>query len=155
MLFRSGADPITARQAYRRFVRAGVDATSPWEALRGQVYLGEDKFLARMEGLAAEQDKQGIPSSHRQPTRPDAEAVLAAVAKAFGVTPEQIQNRHHQRAFQAWVYLLRRAVNLSLREVAGKAGVSSGRISQIQRAIEAGEPEPAMARLKRRYKVKA
>ncbi|MBI5752351.1 MAG: hypothetical protein HZA59_09440 [Hydrogenophilales bacterium] len=128
---------------------------SPWEALRGQVYLGEDKFLDRMEKLAAEQDKQGIPASHRQPARPDAEAVLTVVAKAFGVTPEQVQNRRHQRAFQAWAYLLRRAVNLSLREVAGKAGVSPGRISQIQRTIEAGEPDPVLAKLKRKYKVKA
>ena len=150
-----GADPITARQAYRRFVRAGVDATSPWEALRGQVYLGEDKFLARMEKLATEQDKQGVPASHRQPTRPDAEAVLTVVAKAFGVTPEEVQNRSYQGAFQAWVYLLRRAANLNLREVADKAGVSPGRISQIQRTIEADEPELVLARLKRRYKVKA
>lgn len=81
--------------------------------------------------------------------------MLTAVAKAFGVTADEVQNRHHQRAFQAWVYLLRRAVNLSLREVAGKADVSPGRISQIQRTIEAGEPEPVLARLKRRYKVKA
>lgn len=150
-----GADPIAARQAYRRFVRAGVDGASPWEALRGQVYLGEEKFLARMEKLAVEQDKQGIPARHRQPARPDAEAVLTAVAKAFGVTPEQVQNRSHKRAFQAWVYLLRRAVNLNLREVADKAGVSPGRISQIQRTIEAGEPGLVLARLKSRYKVKA
>ncbi len=150
-----GANPIAARQAYRHFVREGVDGASPWEALRGQVYLGEDKFLAHMEKLAAEQDKQGIPASHRQPTRPDAEAVLTAVAKAFGVTPEQAQNRSHQPAFQAWVYFLRRAANLSLREAADKAGISPGRISQIQRTIEAAEPEPVLAGLKRRYNVKA
>lgn len=150
-----GTDPSAARQAYRRFVRDGVDGASPWGALRGQVYLGEDKFLARMERLAVEQDKQGIPANHRQPTRPDAEAVLTAVAKAFGVTPEQAQNRSHQPAFQAWVYFLRRAANLSLREAADKAGISPGRISQIQRTIEAAEPEPVLAGLKRRYKVKA
>ncbi|MBI3343500.1 MAG: transposase [Gammaproteobacteria bacterium] len=149
-----GTDPSAARQAYRRFVRDGVDGASPWGALRGQVYLGEDKFLARMERLAVEQDKQGIPASHRQPTRPDAEAVLTAVAKGFGVTPEQAQNRSHQPAFQAWVYFLRRAANLSLREAADKAGISPGRISQIQRTIEAAEPEPVLAGLKRRYKVK-
>ena len=67
-----GNDPVAARSAYRRFVRAGVDVASPWEALRGQVYLGEDKFLARMEKIAAAQDKQGIPAIQRQPARPDA-----------------------------------------------------------------------------------
>lgn len=150
-----GTDPVAARQAYRRFVRAGADIASPWEALRGQVYLGEDKFLARMEKLAAAQDKQGIPAIQRQPARPDAEAVLTAVAKAFGVPPEQVQNRSHQRAFQVWVYLLRRAANLSLREVADKAGVSPGRISQIQGMIETEKPEALLAGLKCRYKVKA
>ena len=108
-----------------------------------------------MEKLAAAQDKQGIPAIQRQAARPDAEVVLTAVAKAFGVPPEQIQNRSHQRAFQVWVYLLRRAGNLSLREVADKAGVSPGRISQIQGVIEAEEPEALLVGLKGRYKVKA
>ena len=150
-----GADPVTARQAYRRFVRAGVAAASPWEGLRAQVYLGRDKFLARMEKLATEQDKQGIPADHRQPTRPDPKVVLATVVKAFGVTLEQVQHRSHQQAFRAWVYLLRRASNLSLREVSEIAGVSTGRISQIQQAIEAEQAGPVLVRLKEKYKVKA
>ena len=150
-----GTDPVAARSAYRRFVRAGVDIASPWGALRGQVYLGENKLLERMEKLAAAQDKQGIPAIQRQPWRPDAEAALTAVSKSFGVPSEQIQNCSHQRAFQVWVYLLRRAGNLSLREVADKAGVSPGRISQIQRTIDEGEPEPVLFRLKGKYKVKA
>ena len=126
-----GADPAAARQAYRGFVRVGVDSASPWEALRGQVYLGEDKFLARMEKLATEQDRQCIPASHRQPARPEAETVLTSVAKAFGVTPDQLQNSSHQQAFKVWVYLLRRAANLSLREAAESAGVSPGRLKTV------------------------
>ena len=51
--------------------------------------------------------------------------------------------------------VLRRAANLNLREVSDKAGVSPGRISQIQRTIDAAEPELVLAKLKRRYKVKA
>ena len=94
--------------------------------------LSGGRQVSRSHGKARGGTRQ---ASHRQPSRPDAEAVLTAVAKAFCVMPEQVQNRRHQRAFQAWVYLLPRAVNLSLREVADKAGVSSGRISQIQRTI--------------------
>ena len=41
-----------------------------------------------------------------------------------------------QDVFQVTVYLLRRAANLSLKEVSALAGVSPPRISQIQRAIE-------------------
>jgi hypothetical protein len=78
-----------------------------------------------------------------------------AVAKAFGVTAEAVQNRSHPPAFRAWVYLLRRAANLSLREAAACAGVSPGRISQIQRLAEAAKPAPELARLMQKYKVKA
>ena len=150
-----GEDGVTARQAYRRFVRAGVDGSSPWPELRSQIYLGGEKFLARMEKLAAEQDKEGVPKSHRQPARPGAEAVLLAVAQAFGVKAEAVQSRSHQPAFRAWVYLLRRASNLNLREAGERAGVSPGRISQIQRVAEAEKPAPELAGLIQKYKVKA
>ncbi len=150
-----GEDAVVARQAYRRFVRAGVDGSSPWPELRSQIYLGGEKFLARMQKLAAEQDKEGIPKSHRQPVRPGAEAVLLAVAQAFGVKAEAVRSRSHQPAFRAWVYLLRRAANLSLREAGERAGVSPGRISQIQRVAEMEKPASELAKLIRQYKVKA
>ena len=117
--------------------------------------LAESEVIAGMEKLAAEQDKEGVPKSHRLPARPGAEAVLLAVAQAFGVNAEAVQSRSHQPAFRAWVYLLRRASNLSLREAGEHAGVSPGRISQIQRVIEAENPAPELAKLMQRYKVKA
>ncbi len=150
-----GEDAVAARQAYCRFVRAGVDGSSPWPELRSQIYLGGEKFLTRMEKLAAAQDKEGVPKSHRQPARPEAEAVLLAVAQVFGVNAEAVQSRSHQPAFRAWVYLLRRASNLSLREAGECTGVSPGRISQIQRVAEVENPAPELARLMLKYKVKA
>jgi hypothetical protein len=150
-----GEDTAAARQAYRRFVQAGVEGPSPWQQLRGQIYLGEETFLARVEKLAAEQNKEGVPASHRRPARPEAEAVLLAVAKAFGVTAEAVRNRSRQPAFRAWVYLLRRAANLSLREAAQCAGVSPVRISQIQRAAEIEKPAVQLVSLMQEYKVKA
>ena len=45
----------------------------------------------------------------------------------------------YRQLFDAWraaVYLLRRAANLPIRETAARAGVSLGRVSQIQRAVE-------------------
>lgn len=149
------AEDAAARQVYRRFVRAGVGAVSPWEELRGQVYLGKENFLARMAGLADGKEAEGVPRSQREPMRPDAEMVIAEVARVFRVAPEQVQERTNQAAFQAWVYLLRRAANLGLREVAERASVSPGRISQIQRVIE-GEPmDDRLGRLVGKYKVKA
>ena len=40
VLARFGGDGATARAAYRRFVREGLGAPSPWENLRGQIWLG-------------------------------------------------------------------------------------------------------------------
>jgi len=150
-----GDETAAARDAYRRFVRAGMAGTSPWEQLRSQMYLGGDDFLARMAGIAKEQDREGVPQRHRQPARPEAEAVLRALMEAFRVEADAVQNRSHQPAFRAWVYLLRRAANLSLRETAARAGVSPGRISQIQRATEAEKPVPELAGLMQKFNVKA
>ncbi|MBI2508647.1 MAG: transposase, partial [Betaproteobacteria bacterium] len=47
-----GGDPEARRAAYRKFVAQGVGLPSPWEELRGQVFLGERAFLERMEKLA-------------------------------------------------------------------------------------------------------
>jgi REP element-mobilizing transposase RayT len=36
---------------YRRFVAEGIGATSPWQALKGQIYLGSEQFVERMQAL--------------------------------------------------------------------------------------------------------
>lgn len=149
-----GEDMNTARDAYRRFVRAGMGKPSPWEKLRGQIYLGPDAFLARMAKLAQRAEADGVPAEHRRPVRPSAEELLSAAAQAYRCSDQAIRTREHQPAFQAWVYLMRRAGNLSLREVAGIAGVSPGRISQIQARLDVAG-DGTLERLRRRYKVKA
>lgn len=147
-------DPARARRAYRDFVRAGVDAESPWHALRSQIYLGSEKFLARMEKLAQAQGGEGVPAGHRRPARPTPEQVLADVARAFRIPPEDVTARKVPAAFQAWLYLLRRAANLSLKEVAERGGVSSPRVSQIQRTVESGGGHERLEPLLRKYKLK-
>jgi len=48
-----GADRVQARKEYRLFVKAGLDAESPWNDLKGQCLLGDDPFL----------EKRGAPQS--------------------------------------------------------------------------------------------
>jgi len=38
----------SASERYRQFVRAGVEAPTPWEALRGQIVLGSEAFVQRL-----------------------------------------------------------------------------------------------------------
>jgi REP element-mobilizing transposase RayT len=48
------------------FVRAGVGLPSVWEGLRGQIYLGSDAFVQRMQ-LLADQPLAEVPRMQRRP----------------------------------------------------------------------------------------
>ena len=143
----------TARKVYQAFVLAGVDAPSPWAQLRGQIYLGREQFLADMEQLAAAQASDGVSRNQREPARPTADAVLRGISTAFGIEPDQVRCRQNKQAFQAWVYLLRRAANLTLRDTAQLSALSPGRVSQIQSQLESGAVTPVVAKLMQDYKV--
>ena len=143
------------RVAYERFVGQGRGQGSPWNKLRGQIWLGDEAFLKRMERLAEGKAPANVPRMHRRPARPNAEAVTAAVLSAYGIANEKrLRSREHQEAFQGWVYLLRRAANLPLQEVAKRSTVSPSRISKIQRAIESAKPSATLRQLLEKCNVK-
>ncbi len=54
-------------------------------------------------------------------------------------------------AFRAAVYLLRRAANLPLKQVASQFGISPPWVSRIQGRIERGEIDRGLRRLPRRF----
>jgi REP element-mobilizing transposase RayT len=141
------------RAAYWRFVVQGIGQASPWEKLRGQMYLGGEDFLRRMQRRLPARPVKGVARSHVQPLRPAPEAIETAVAKAYGVGLAQIMDRRNAEAYKAAVYLLRRAANLPLAAVARRAGVSPGRVSQIQAEIERGTPDRTLTSLICSYKV--
>jgi len=154
-----GVQDASARRAYRRFVREGAGAASPWEDLRGGGFLGGEKFLRAMTERIGRESPNQTSAAARQPERPTAEQVRAAVAKAARLAPEAVLDRRaNQTAYRATVYLLRRAANLPLAEVAALAGVSPPRISQIQRSIEdsggLGRTIPWATKLTQKYKLK-
>jgi putative transposase len=143
------------RTGYRRFVQEGMGGASPWAQLRGQIYLGRAGFLKGLQRRLAGRPVRGIARGHLQPLRPDAAAIEASVARAYRVTPARVLDRAGGEAFRAAVYLLRRAANLPLAEVATRAGISAPRVSQIQTQIERGAISGRLKQLLDRYKVKA
>lgn len=149
-----GASKALARRAYREFVAQGA-GRKPWDSLRAQIWLGDEAFLKRMQKLAAGAPRGGIPRAQARAARPSPEAVIAAVSRSYRVSRRLVLDRSHPEALRAAAYLLRRAANLPLNEVAGRVGVSAARISQIQSAIERGKPGAVLNRLINRYKVKA
>ncbi len=126
-----------AIQRYKDFVTEGIEAKGPWSELRGQIYLGGDEFLARSKVLiSGMQIDVDIPSAQSHPERPTQDQVLRDVSRVYGVDMEEIMDRrNHPDAYRTVVFLLRRACNMSLKDVAKFAGVSPGRVSQIQKQV--------------------
>ncbi len=56
-----------AIKRYIEFVREGVGLPSLWESLRGQVFLGGDDFLKRMQKLSDKAAIGEIPRTQRRP----------------------------------------------------------------------------------------
>ena len=131
-----------------------MGAASPWEQLRGRMWLGDEAFRARMERRIQGQSWSNVPSAYTQPLRPTPDEVLQQVSAAYAIPRERVLDRSCQQAFQAALYLLRRAANLSLRDVASLSGVSPSRVSHIQRQIEQGKTNESLRQLICLYKVK-
>ena len=79
-----------ARERYAKFVAEGIKAESPWSSLKGQVFLGDDQFVTRMQShLRSGHDDVQIPIAHRRPPAPSLAAISSqatdrntAIAKA-------------------------------------------------------------------------
>ena len=130
--------PARARRAFARFVAQGVKQPSPWNELRGQIFLESDDFHAETQIRLKGRKPKGIPRHQLNPARPSSQAVLRAVARIHDIKPNQVLDRRNALAFKHAVYLLRRRANMSLGEVAQLAGVSIGRVAQIQSKLESG-----------------
>jgi REP element-mobilizing transposase RayT len=67
-----------AQQRYAQFVAEGIKADSPWGKLKGQVFLGDEQFVARMQvHIQNGKDDVQIPLAQRRPKPPS----LAEIAK--------------------------------------------------------------------------
>ena len=66
-----------ARRRYAEFVEDGVDRPSPWEELKGQVYLGDDRFVSRMQKYLERglKDDVQIPRAQRRAPPPPLESI--------------------------------------------------------------------------------
>jgi hypothetical protein len=62
----------------------------------------------------------------RQPGSPKAEEILGSVAREYAISIGQVLDRRQAEAYWLGVYLLRRVGNLSLAEVAARAGGNGG-----------------------------
>lgn len=78
VLSQFGQTKALAQRAYRDFVSAGARGESPWIGLRGQIILGSDVFMARVQPLLSGKEAlKEIPRVQRFVNRPDLAIALA------------------------------------------------------------------------------
>lgn len=58
-----------AQQRYAQFVSEGIRADSPWQNLKGQVFLGDDRFVQQMQAKIESRQRNDvqIPAAQRRP----------------------------------------------------------------------------------------
>lgn len=128
--------PERAREAYRRFVLAGLAGGEPlWSHLRGQIYLGSETFLEEVSRQVAGSPE--VPAAHLSPVRATVERVLMEVAETYSVDVAALVTRagRPSEARQVAMYAARRASGLPLAAIAERFeltyAATSRRISAV------------------------
>lgn len=129
-----------AQEKYRAFVAEGIrQPARPWEQVVGQVYLGGEAFIRRVQRHGAWQAGDAeIPQRQRQPCWLTAEAVLQRVAQAYRVQVVDLvrPTRRPSEARQVAVYGLRRWAGEALPAIARRMGVTYSAVSRRVSAVE-------------------
>jgi len=112
-----------AVHSYRRFV-ARKRNTPIWEELRGQIYLGNDAFIAGLPGRGDALD--GVPRVQRLPDRPHLSAILPVAASQeteavsvayleYGYTMKEIADHLgvHYSTVSRWIHRQEKAADAS------------------------------------------
>lgn len=113
-----GSERAKAQQRYRQFVAEGVGRPSPWEELRGQLYLGSEGFAQDLAAEPGEEGLEEVPRAQRRPAPP----ALADLADAYP------RDEAIARAYASGGY--------TLREIGAFFGLHYSRVSRIARQAQ-------------------
>jgi REP element-mobilizing transposase RayT len=128
-----------AQTQYRQFVVEGIrQPARPWAQVVGQVYLGSEAFVRRVQqhGAPRGEDRE-IPLSQRQPCWLSPEAVLRRVAQGYGVRVGDLvrPTRRPSEARQVALYGLRRWAGEALPAIARRMGIGYSAVSRRVSAV--------------------
>lgn len=94
-----GGANLKGCEEYVRFVNATDSPESPWNHVVGQIYLGSPVWLERInEQITCKARSREHPHAQIRPIRPAMNDIVAAVAKTFDATPEQLVSRSRHSA---------------------------------------------------------
>lgn len=66
LLGQFGRQRSRAMKAYTRFVREGLGGASPWEEVRHQAFLGDERFVERFRGAKPKSSLSEVPKAQRR-----------------------------------------------------------------------------------------
>jgi len=96
ILSQFGNEQKEAIRRYRGFVYAGVKEESPFKKVKGQMFLGEDRFLEKLKGMIKGKEPLiEIPKVQRYITRPSLEKIFK---------DKKLENKEAYRAYVKYGY---------------------------------------------------
>jgi hypothetical protein len=148
------------KRGYGEFVAEGIEQgiRTPWEDVRGQAVMGSEEFVEGvMHRYGGEKGKKTEVVRRKELVGIKSEAITAAVAKYYGIKPEEMKGRGWQYTEPRYVasYLMRRYGFMGLREIGERVGLHFSAVGNaVQRA--ANNPTRTMAQslreLERKFK---
>jgi len=140
LLEQFGRTSRVAQAKYREFVaEGGQPAGPPWEHVVGQVYLGGEAFIRRVQRYGRSRWAESeIPRTQRHPCWLRPERALQRVAQHYGVGVADLMRptRRPSEARQVALYGLRRWAGESLPAIARLMGVTYSAVSRRVSAID-------------------
>ena len=138
-----GRDLSTARRAYGRFVRAGVDEPppSPFGKAIGGLLLGSEKFVRRIQRLIdARPADAELPETKLLRSRPSLERILEAVADHFGNEPRRWpagrRSDDASRAAAALGYRDASGVSHAIKRIEAGTGDLRRSLARLERSLD-------------------
>ncbi len=140
----------TAREAYRRFVAAGKDSGEKIEKLEKKPYVGDRRFLRRVERmLAGKPAGDEIPMRYRRAGEVRLHQILETVAKEWRVPVERLSRMRGGEDKKAAIYLAKKLTRLEGRQIGEALGVKPARLSNVVTEVETSAPRSLARRIER------
>jgi putative transposase len=113
-----GKNKTEAQKLYRRFIKEGIDSSSPWEGLQGQILLGEEAFVDKYREMLHDKiEIKEIPRTQRYLNRPQLSALFSGEYKK----PERDKRIHAAHVKHGY----------KMKEIADYLGVHYTTVSKI------------------------
>ncbi len=103
VLAQFGRQRHQAQTRYQAFVQEGIDRPGPWEQVRGQMLLGDEAFVTRLQpALQQSRAIRDVPRVQRFADRPQLTELFAEVENH----PKAVRNQLIRQAYEAHGYTL-------------------------------------------------